>query len=118
MDFGACPNVFCLLWTVLLHCLLSFGLCPGKWDPLAQESCRSLSFHIMILPCSIPVPVGILRSYGRAVAQLMVFNLFTSLWDVKVTPGVEADGERQMEIRVHVLEVLRDVFMEAHTHQR
>lgn len=83
----------------------------------ASRELQRFVLHIMILPCRIPVAVGILLSYGCAVAQLMVFNPFTSLWDVKVIPGVEPDGERQIEIKVHVLEVLRDVFMEAHTHQ-
>lgn len=35
---------------------------------------------------------------------------------VKVIPGVEPDGKRQMEIKVRVLAALRDAFMEAHTH--
>lgn len=73
--------------------------------------------HTTILPCRVPIPVRIFVIYQCAVAQLMVFSLFTSLWDVKVIPGVEPDGERQIEIKVHVVEALRDVFMEAHTHQ-
>lgn len=104
MDFGSCPNTFHLLCTVLLCCQLSFGLCPGKWDPVAPESCRDLS-------CT-QFPAVILQE-SSAVGQLMVF---TSPWDVKVIPAVEPDGKRQMEIEVHVLAALRDVFMEAHTH--
>lgn len=43
---------------------------------------------------------------------LRVFNLLTSLWGLKVIPGVEPHGKRQMEIKVCALEALRDGFME------
>lgn len=92
----------CLFCPVLLYCLLSFGLCPGKWDPLAQENCRDLSytqFPAVLLPCR---NLSLEGSFS-AVAQLHFPG------DVKVIPGVEPSGKIEMEIKVPVLAALRDV---------
>lgn len=105
-SFCCSPVLPALLWAL-------------SWE-MASSGSRELQrfvLHTTILPCRIPIPVRILLIHQCAVAQLMVFSLFTSLWGVKVIPGVEPDGERQIEIKVHVVEALRDVFMEAHTHQ-
>lgn len=41
--------------------------------------------------------------------SLRAFNLITPLWGLKVIPGIEPHGKRQMEIK----EALRDGFMDA-----
>lgn len=52
--------IFLLVQTCsFLFILLSFGFCPGKWDPVAQESCRDLSCTPWSFPAGFPFPEGV-----------------------------------------------------------
>jgi len=68
---------------------------PVKCDPLAQNSCRDLSYAHL--------PAVILLGLSALQCGSSWYSTRSFPWDVKVITCVEADGESQTEVKVHVL---------------
>lgn len=94
----ACSPLGFLLGKWILWLRRAAGICPTHHSPSLQDSCS----------CRDPARLSVCTGTAGGV-QPIHFPV--------MIPGVEPDGKRLMEIKVHLLEALRDVFMEAHTHQ-